>query len=121
MTKPLATVVGAIGKLPLAGLSLYNIHHIAGLQELGYEVHYVERQNKPEDCYDPAAGRMTDDPCYELEYLRNLLPRFGIPCERYSFIDRENRCHGATWGALGEALGRADFVLTLAGRRYMVR
>jgi len=52
MNKPLAVVVGFIGKLPLAGMSLYNLHYIAGLQALGYEVHYVERQNKANECYD---------------------------------------------------------------------
>lgn len=34
MTRPLAVVVGFIGKLPLVGMSLYNLHYIAGLQAL---------------------------------------------------------------------------------------
>jgi hypothetical protein len=114
MTKPLAVFVGFIGKLPLAGMALANIHMISGLQTLGYDVHYVEHQNKPEDCYNPETNSMTDDPRYALSYMAALLPRFGIGMRHYSFIDRENTCHGSGWPTLRQALDRADFVLTLA-------
>ena len=114
MTRPLAIVVGFIGKQPVAGMSLYNLHYIAGLEALGYEVHYVERQNQPEECYDPEASAFTDSPRYALGYLKKLLPRFGIPQERMSFIDREDGCHGSGWDGLTAALDRADFLLTLA-------
>jgi hypothetical protein len=114
MAKPLAVAVGFIGKLPVAGMSLYVLHYLAGLQDLGYEVHYVERQNRPDECYDPVHDVSTDDPSVALSYLRGLLPAFGIPLERISFIDRQNRCHGSGWKALCAALDEADFVLTLA-------
>jgi hypothetical protein len=114
MTRPLAIVVGFIGKWPVAGMSLYNLHYIAGLQALGYDVHYVERQNVSGECYDPEANAVTDDPAYALGYLGKLLPRFGIPRERFSFLDRREHCHGSGWGALRAALGRADFLLALA-------
>jgi hypothetical protein len=114
MTKPLAAVAGFIGKWPVAGMSLYNLHYILGLQALGYEVHYIERQNVPEECYDPEANAVTDDPRYALAYLGRLLPRFGISGDRFSFIDRQDRCHGSGWSALRAALAQADFLLTLA-------
>lgn len=114
MNKPLAIVVGFIGKLPLAGMSYYNLHYIAGLQELGYEVHYVERQNKPDDCYNPVSNTMMGDHSYALNYLENMLPRFGIKRKDFSFIDKKNSCHGSGWIALRNNLNRADFVLTLA-------
>ncbi len=37
--KPLAVVVSSLGKLPLAGHTFGVVHHLVGLQELGYEVH----------------------------------------------------------------------------------
>lgn len=118
MGEPIAVVIGFIGKLPLAGMSLYNLHYMAGLQELGYDIHYVERQNRPLECYDPRSDTMTDDPHYALSYLENLLPNYGITRERFSFIDRENRCHGSGWRALRAALDRSDFVLTLADETW---
>ena len=105
--KPIAVVVGFIGKLPYGGMTLYNLHYIDGLKALGYEVHYVERINKPHECYDPVSSTSTDDPTFALNYLRGLV-------ERFSFIDRENRCHGSGWPALRSTLREADFVLTLA-------
>jgi hypothetical protein len=114
MERRLAVVVGFIGKMPYAGMSLYNIHYMAGLQELGYQVHYVERMDLPEECYDPATDAMTDDPQPAVNHLACLLPRIGIAAERFSFIDRANCCHGSGWPVLREALDQADFVLTLA-------
>ena len=114
MSKPIAIAVGGIGKIPYAGMSLYYLHYIVGLRELGYDVHYVERQNNPKECYDPTADVMTDDFRYAVQYLDGLMPRYGISRERFSFIDREQRCHGSGWKNLRKALDNADFVLTLA-------
>jgi hypothetical protein len=113
-TKPLAVVIGFIGKLPVAGMSLYNLHYIAGLQALGYDIHYVERQNEPCECYDPGAGDFTDDPRYALGYLETVLAQFGITGGQFSFLDREGGCHGSGWDTLRGALDRADFVFALA-------
>lgn len=114
MSAPLAVVVGFIGKWPLAGLMLYNLHYLAGLAELGYEVHYVERQNGPHDYYDPRADELTADVTQGLTALEAVLPAVGIGPDRFSVVDLEGRCHGAGRGALDDALDRARFVLTLA-------
>ncbi len=113
MTNPLVIVVGFIGKIPVAGMSLYHLHYIAGLQELGYEVHYVEHLNAEGQCYDPAADVMTENAGYAIGYLGELLPRFGVALDHLSFIDRQNVCHGSGWEALRSGLSRADFVLTI--------
>lgn len=114
MSAPLAVVVGFIGKWPLAGLMLYNLHYLAGLTELGYEVHYVERQNGPYDYYDPHTDELTADVSGGLASLEAVLPAVGIGPERFSLIDLEGECYGAGWEALNAALDRAQFVLTLA-------
>jgi hypothetical protein len=114
MTAPLAVVVGFAGKWPLAGLMLYNLHYLAGLAELGYEVHYVERQNGPHDYYDPRSDELTADVGEGFASLEAVLPTVGIGPGRFSLIDLEGDCHGAGWEALNHALDRARFVLTLA-------
>ena len=116
MSRPLAIVVGFIGKQPIAGMAYYNIHYIVGLQELGYEVHFVERQNRPLECYDPSVNDVTDSAEYALQFLAAVLPRFNV--DRFSFIDRDDRCHGSGWEELKEAVRRADFVLTLADETW---
>jgi hypothetical protein len=114
VTAPLAVVVGFIGKLPVAGMALYNLHYIAGLQELGYEVHYVERQNRPLEYYDPATDAMTDALSAGLPFLESVLTEFGVSREEWSLIDLAGTCHGSGWARLDQAISRADFVLNLA-------
>ena len=110
----LAVVLGSIGKLPLGGWSYALLHHLVGLQELGYRLHYVERLNRANECYDAVADAMTDDHAYALSYLESLLPAFLRPGDRWSFIDRANECHGADWDSLRTSIRGADFVLTVA-------
>jgi hypothetical protein len=114
MKASLAVVVGFAGKWPLAGLMLYNLHYLAGLLELGYEVHYVERQNDVFDYYDPRTDELTADVSTGFASLGAVLPKVGIGPDRFSLIDLEGECHGAGWEALNAALDRARFVLTLA-------
>ncbi len=118
MSKPTAVVIGFIGKLPFAGMTLYNLHYLAGLQALGYDVHYVERQNKADDLYDPVGDIMTDDPAHAIGYLCDVLPKYGVPFGRFSFIDRQNRCHCTDWSRLREAIARADFILSLTEKAW---
>ena len=112
--RELAIVIDAIGKLPYGGMEYYWGHHIVGLQELGYEVHYLERLDRPGDAYDPDANAMTDDPSYAVSYLADLLPRFGVGLERTSFVDLEGNCHFSGWPALRDALDRAAFVINVS-------
>ncbi len=99
-------------------MSLYQLHYIAGLQALGYDVQYVERQNTEGECYDPVADEMTDNPRIAIAYLDELLPKFGIARGEFSFIDMRGVCHGRSWNELRTALDRADFMLTLCDRAW---
>jgi hypothetical protein len=111
--RPLAVVVGSIGKLPLGGHTVFVVHHLVGLQELGYDVHYVEVMNEPLEAYDPRSNEMTGDPSYALRYLRATLPRYGIDGAAWTFVDLDGTYHGAGREALVRALDRADFVLNV--------
>jgi hypothetical protein len=114
VTRPKAIVVGFIGKNPVAGMALYNLHYIAGLQDLGYRVHYVEHLNRSNECYNPETDCTTDDTSYAVRYLHDVLATVGLPPSSWSFIDRSLHCHGAGWRSLRDALDNADFVLDLA-------
>ena len=111
---PLAVLVGFIAKLPYSGMALYNLHYVVGLQELGYDVHYVERVNGPDECYDPSLNTSGNDLAYGLSYARRVLATVGLDVGHTSIIDFDGRCHGAGWQALGQILARADLVLTVA-------
>jgi len=111
--RPLAVVVSSLGKLPLGGHTVFVVHHIVGLQELGYDVHYVERMSSPGEAYDPRTSEMTDDPAYALEFVSDTLRRHGIAKDRWTFVDLAGKYHGAPRRALERAADRADFVLNV--------
>jgi hypothetical protein len=113
MTRPTAVYIGFIGKLPIAGMALANIHAMIGLRDIGYRVHYVERQNFEGDCYDPRTNEMTSDPSTALAYLADLLPRYGFDGHDFSFIDTKNQCHGVGWPELRRIVQDADFVMDM--------
>jgi hypothetical protein len=109
--KPLAVVVSSLGKLPLAGQTAGVVHHLVGLQELGFEVHYVERLNEPGEAYDPRSSMMTSDASYAVAYLRSTLPQFGV--RAWTFLDLAGRPHGSSDRELEAALNRAEFLLSI--------
>jgi hypothetical protein len=113
VAEPIAVVVGSIGKLPLAGHTVFNLHHLAGLQELGYDVHYVERLNEPGDACDPRTGERTSSSEYAVEYLRSALGRLAIDDHRWTFLDLDGTCHGSGREGLEHALDHAEFVLSV--------
>jgi hypothetical protein len=116
--RPLAVVIGSIGKLPYAGMSLYFLHYVAGLQQLGYSVHYVETQKRPLEYYDPRTQAMTDDLSTAITYLGNLETTFGVAPEAFTVLDRRGDAHGADRGVLRRALRQADVVLAVADRSW---
>lgn len=110
---PVVVVIGAIGKLPYGGMAFYWGHHIAGLQELGYDVHYLERLDYSNGAYNPETNEMTDDPSFALSYLADVLPQFGVSLDRATFIDREGVCHFSSRAKLEGELDRAAFLLNV--------
>jgi hypothetical protein len=93
---------------------MYNVHYLAGLLELGYAVHYVERVNRADECYDPSVDAFGDDPSYGLNYLRETMAQMPSIHTTWTFIDREGNYHGASRDDLRASLDAAEFVLTIA-------
>jgi hypothetical protein len=116
--KPRAVLVGAIGKLPYAGVAAYYLHYVRGLQELGYEVHYVERQNKAGEYYDPVTRAMTDDVRPALSYVAGLGDQFGVAPDSCTVLDLAGAAHGLALTDLLKVIAGADFVLTVADNTW---
>src|SRR5262249_45481808 len=104
-------VVGSIGKLPYAGTTLFWLHYVVGLQELGYIVHYVENQNHPNEFYDPVSNRMTDDVGTAVANISTLDQAYGAAPEFFTLLDRAGQAYGTDREQLRSHARRADFVL----------
>lgn len=109
-------VVGAISKLPYAGMTMYWLHYVRGLQELGYVVHYVERQNKADEYYDPESREMHDADARSAAYLDRLSAHFLCAPDSWTLIGG----HGQVFGLpLAEALGQVDTVVVVADATWL--
>jgi hypothetical protein len=68
-------VLGLLGQFPLAGMAWQVIHHLVGLQRLGFEVYYIEETGSPP--YDPGAKTLVSDCTHSLRFIAETVRRFG--------------------------------------------
>jgi hypothetical protein len=68
-------VLGLLGQFPLAGIAWQVVHHLVGLQRLGFDVYYVEETGSSP--YDPRAKTIVNDCSYSLRYTAETLRRVG--------------------------------------------
>lgn len=71
MTRPTLIVAGIIGRFPVGGVTWCALQYIAGFQQLGYDVFYLE--DTGECGFDPVANGITNDPAYAVRYIRKQL------------------------------------------------
>ena len=109
-------VVGAIGKLPYAGMTMYWLHYVRGLQELGYVVHYVERQNKPDEYYDPESRDMHDADARAAAYLDCLRNRFRCAPDSWTLVTGNSQVLGTP---LRAALAEVDVAMIVADATWL--
>ena len=113
-TRPIAIVIGAIGKLPYAGMTYYWLHHIVGLQELGFHVHYIESQSREWEYYDSSTDRMTNDVAAAVRYLASLGSMFGAAPDRFTLLDATGAIHGSSRSVLLHDLEASEILLDVA-------
>ena len=109
-------VVGAIGKLPYAGMTMYWLHYVRGLQELGYVVHYVERQNKPGEYYDPESRDMHDADARAAAYLDCLRNRFHCAPDSWTLVTGNGQVLGTP---LQAALAEVEVAMIVADATWL--
>lgn len=99
-------VLGLLGQFPLAGIAWQLIHHLAGLQRLGFTVYYVEDTGAAP--YDPHAKSLVYDCTQSLHFIADALRRLGME-DAWAYRD------GLTgqWHGLSESRVRDLFVHAL--------
>ena len=97
-------------RYPLGGMLSWAMQHIIGLKQLGCELTIVERANYPDACFDPAAGRVSDDPAAGLKIVRRLLKAHGLE-DDYVFRDINDRYFGLSSKETHERINSADILI----------
>jgi hypothetical protein len=110
--KPLAIVAGYIVRYPLGGHVLAELHYLRGLQQLGFEVVFVEEaQAEWSLCFDPRRREMTDDPTTGLAVLQRELKPLGLD-RSWCFVDARGAWRGMTAGEFRALCRRAKLLLS---------
>jgi hypothetical protein len=108
-------VLGYVVRGPLGGLAWHHLQYVAGLQQLGHEVLFLEDSEDFESCYDPSQDATTADPSYGLRFAADAFERLDLR-DRWAYYD----AHTERWlgPAAEKALGfceEADLLLNVSG------
>ena len=106
-------VLGLLGQFPLAGIAWQLIHHLAGLQRLGFEVYYVEDTGTAP--YDPRVKSLVYDCTYSLQVIADALRRLGLE-DAWAYRDgRTGQWHGLSQNRVQDLFARALCAINLCG------
>lgn len=106
-------VLHFVGQMPLAGIAWQAMHYLLGLQQLGYEVWYIEDGGA--NPYDPCAASVAIECAYNVAYLRRAMERHGLG-ERWAYWDAINDVwHGLARERVRRLYAEADGLINLCG------
>jgi hypothetical protein len=107
-------VLGAMGRIPVAGVAWQVLHYLEGLRRLGCEVYYVE--DTGDWPYDPLRNTSTDDPSYTVNYIGELMARYGFS-DRWAYRapGQGRLTFGLSTSALAHVFEVADALINLSG------
>ncbi|MGH7030998.1 MAG: hypothetical protein ACREE9_13590 [Stellaceae bacterium] len=106
-------VLHFVGQMPLAGIAWQAMHYLLGLQQLGYEVWYVEDGGA--NPYDPRAASVMMECDYNVDYLRRAMDRHGLG-GRWAYWDAINDVwHGLARERVHRLYAEADGLINLCG------
>lgn len=106
-------VLGLLGQFPLAGIAWQLIHHLVGLQRLGFGVYYVEDTGAAP--YDPRVKSLVADCAHSLHFIAHALARIGMD-HAWAYRDGlQGQWHGLSERRVQEILSDAVCTINLCG------
>lgn len=109
-----AIVTGMIATYPVGGVAWDYGQYALGLEQLGWEVFYLEDTGS--ETYDPTCGAYGADPTVGVDFLsstlRQLSPTLG---SRWHFRSMSGQTYGMTASELEEVAANADLFLNVSG------
>lgn len=109
-----AVVSGCIGTCPVGGVAWTYGHWMAGLEQLGFEVWYLEDIGA--ESWDPVEQRMRGDGAYSASFLAGALERVcpGVAA-RWHLLAPDGTAHGVPRERMLEVVAGADLLLDVSG------
>ena len=112
-TRDSIIVLGLLGQFPMAGIAWQLLHHVLGLQRLGFAVYYLEDTGTAP--YDPRAKSLVHDCTYSVRYIAETLHRVGMR-DAWAYRDGlSGQWHGLAESRVRELCAHAVCTLNLCG------
>jgi hypothetical protein len=109
-----AVVTGMIATYPVGGVAWDYGQYLIGLEDLGFEVYYLEDTGGP--AYDPDKRLYDDDSTYALRFLKETLAQLSPTLgDRWHFRDQSGEGHGISREKLREIVTGTDIFLNVSG------
>jgi hypothetical protein len=109
-----AIVTGMIATYPVGGVAWDYGQYVVGLEQLGFEVHYLEDTGG--QTYDPSKREYGDDCTYGVQFLRKSLAQLSPSlAERWHFRDALGNSFGLLPERLREVIASCDLFLNVSG------
>ena len=109
-----AVVTGMIATYPVGGVAWDYGQYALGLEELGFDVYYLEDSGVP--TYDPQRRCYGDDCRYAVSFLRDSLSALSPQlADRWHFRAESGECFGIRSRQMGDIVATADLFLNVSG------
>lgn len=115
MTEKLRLIVlGAVGRIPFAGMAWEALHYVEGLRRLGHDVYYVEDTNAWP--YDPQTDSSSPNCRHAVGYIARVMAWAGLS-DRWAYraADPDSSVHGLSAARFHQLFNDADALINWGG------
>jgi hypothetical protein len=113
ISKLLVIVTGMMAQYPLGGVTWDYFQYILGLKHLGHDVYYIEDTGQWP--YNPVSAGTADSCSYNVQYLANLMNRFGLADNWAYCFPRQSLWFGLPAIKRAEIFQSADMIINVSG------
>jgi hypothetical protein len=106
-------VTGLIAQYPLGGVTWFHIQYLLGLSRLGHDVYYLEDSGQWP--YNPLEDGLIEDPTFNVDYLAEVMSRFGLEDKWAYRFPWESQWFGLTDEERTNVIESADLLINVSG------
>lgn len=106
-------VTGLLAQYPLGGVTWDYLQYLLGLARLGYDVYYLEDTGQWP--YNPKEGGVTKSSDFNVNYLKNVLSRYGLGDKWMYRFPWESTWYGLDDQSREAILHSADLLINVSG------
>ncbi len=111
-----AIVTGMIVTSPVGGVAWDYGQYALGLEQLGFEVYYLEDPGIPSHTYNPATRMYEENPSYGVEFLRTSLKLLSPNlAQRWHYRAVDGQTYGLDAEAIADIAAEATLFLNVSG------